>query len=68
MLSIRRLYDVDKEVIVWRKIEKPGVGRPLLGPAKITKWWICSGEGLLTPGPTLSSFVTPAIFFYPKSY
>ena len=33
MLSIRRLYDVDKEVIVWRKIEKPGVGRPPLGPA-----------------------------------
>ena len=40
MLSIRRLYDVDKEVIVWTKIEKPGVGRPPFGPATI-KVTIC---------------------------
>ena len=40
MMSIRRLYDEHKEVIARTertertKIEKRGVGRPLLGPAK----------------------------------
>ena len=36
MMSIRRLYDEHKEVIGRAKIEKRGVGRPLLGPAKIS--------------------------------
>ena len=46
------------------KIEKPGVGRPLLGPAKMDKVVELVGEGSVINGPTPSSFSFSCFCFW----